>query len=142
MNQYIANMFLQQITDKTVSLWSFTNCQLEEFTNPLYASYVNKHVLFPVASLRRIHLWTGYYCRWNPRMRPQVCFVFFFFTIFFFSNFLLYFVSFHFLFYIFSFLPFRLILFFLRFVIFFCIHLFLHFFIFFRTFSFLSFIFF
>lgn len=58
-------------SEKTQSLWSFVNCQLEEFTNPLYAAYVHTHVLFPVASLRRIHLWTGYYCRWNPRMRPQ-----------------------------------------------------------------------
>ena len=25
----------------------------------------------PDASLRFMKLWTGYYCRWNPRMRPQ-----------------------------------------------------------------------
>ncbi|OWF52926.1 myotubularin-related protein 2-like [Mizuhopecten yessoensis] len=56
---------------KTVSLWSFVNCQKEEFINPLYAAYIHQHVLFPVASMRRIELWTGYYCRWNPRMRPQ-----------------------------------------------------------------------
>ncbi|XP_046565750.1 myotubularin-related protein 2-like [Haliotis rubra] len=59
------------VKENTVSLWSFINCQLEEFTNPLYAAYLHQHVLFPVASLRRIQLWTGYYCRWNPRMRPQ-----------------------------------------------------------------------
>ncbi|XP_070198187.1 phosphatidylinositol-3,5-bisphosphate 3-phosphatase MTMR2-like [Littorina saxatilis] len=61
----------EKVKERTQSLWSFVNCQLEEFTNPLYAAYVHAHVLFPVASLRRIHLWTGYYCRWNPRMRPQ-----------------------------------------------------------------------
>ncbi|XP_076117049.1 phosphatidylinositol-3,5-bisphosphate 3-phosphatase MTMR2-like [Mytilus galloprovincialis] len=61
----------EKLKEKTVSLWSFVNCQLEEFTNPLYASYLHKHVLFPVASMRRLELWTAYYCRWNPRMRPQ-----------------------------------------------------------------------
>ena len=66
-------VWCQKVKERTQSLWSFTNCQLEEFTNPLYAAYVHAHVLFPVASLRRIHLWTSYYCRWNPRMRPQVC---------------------------------------------------------------------
>jgi myotubularin-related protein 1/2 len=25
----------------------------------------------PVASLRRIQLWTGYFCRWNPNLKPQ-----------------------------------------------------------------------
>ncbi|KAK2188568.1 hypothetical protein NP493_128g03026 [Ridgeia piscesae] len=63
--------FKEGVRDKTVSLWSYVNCQLEEFTNPLFAPYVHQHVLFPVASLRRIELWTGYYVRWNSRMRPQ-----------------------------------------------------------------------
>ncbi|XP_013412822.1 myotubularin-related protein 2 isoform X4 [Lingula anatina] len=61
----------EDLKSKTVSLWSYVNSNLDEFTNPLYASYLNQHVLFPVASLRRIQLWTGYYLRWNPRMRPQ-----------------------------------------------------------------------
>ena len=30
-------------------------------------------VLFPVASMRRLDLWTRYYIRWNPTMQPQVC---------------------------------------------------------------------
>lgn len=30
-------------------------------------------MLFPVVSLRHLELWVGYYIRWNPRMRPQVC---------------------------------------------------------------------
>ncbi|KAJ6664939.1 hypothetical protein lerEdw1_005911 [Lerista edwardsae] len=55
---------------KTVSLWSYINSQLEDFTNPLYASYTN-HVLYPVASMRHLELWVGYYIRWNPRMKPQ-----------------------------------------------------------------------
>jgi len=62
----------QKVREKTVSLWSFINCQPEDYTNPLYTSYLHKHVLFPVASMRRIEIWTAYYCRWNPRMRPQV----------------------------------------------------------------------
>ncbi|KAL4230478.1 Myotubularin-related protein 2 [Mactra antiquata] len=60
-----------KVKENTVSLWSFINCQIDEFMNPLYAEYLHKHVLFPVATLRRIEIWTGYYCRWNPRMRPQ-----------------------------------------------------------------------
>ncbi|XP_069739503.1 phosphatidylinositol-3,5-bisphosphate 3-phosphatase MTMR2 isoform X3 [Phaenicophaeus curvirostris] len=55
---------------KTVSLWSYINSQLEDFTNPLYVSYSN-HVLYPVASMRHLELWVGYYIRWNPRMKPQ-----------------------------------------------------------------------
>uniref|UniRef100_A0ACB8FG04 Myotubularin- protein 2 n=1 Tax=Sphaerodactylus townsendi TaxID=933632 RepID=A0ACB8FG04_9SAUR len=56
--------------NKTVSLWSYINSQLEDFTNPLYAGYTN-HVLYPVASMRHLELWVGYYIRWNPRMKPQ-----------------------------------------------------------------------
>ncbi|KAL5011392.1 hypothetical protein ScPMuIL_009943 [Solemya velum] len=61
----------ENVRDNTVSLWGYINCQIEDYYNPLYAAYVHKHVLFPVASLRRIEPWIGYYCRWNPRMRPQ-----------------------------------------------------------------------
>lgn len=65
-------LILQEIPKRTVSLWSYINSQLEEFTNPLYVNYSN-HVLFPVVSLRHLELWVGYYIRWNPRMRPQAC---------------------------------------------------------------------
>ncbi|KAH9519849.1 Myotubularin- protein 2 [Bulinus truncatus] len=61
----------ERVQELTVSLWSFINCQLEEFTNPLYVAHIHQHVLFPVASVRRMEVWTGYYCRWNPRMKPQ-----------------------------------------------------------------------
>lgn len=60
----------EEIPKRTVSLWSYINSQLEEFTNPLYVNYSN-HVLFPAVSLRHLELWVGYYIRWNPRMRPQ-----------------------------------------------------------------------
>jgi hypothetical protein len=61
------------VKQQTVSLWSFINSHTDEFINPLYcAAYVEQHVLFPVASLRQLRLWTNYYCRWNPRVRPQV----------------------------------------------------------------------
>lgn len=63
--------YLQEVYSKTVSLWSYVNSQLEEFTNPLYVNYEH-HVLYPVASLRHLELWVSYYVRWNPRMRPQV----------------------------------------------------------------------
>nr|XP_057942279.1 myotubularin-related protein 2 [Doryrhamphus excisus] len=60
----------EEIPKRTVSLWSYINSQLEEFSNPLYVNFSN-HVLFPVVSLRHLELWVGYYIRWNPRMRPQ-----------------------------------------------------------------------
>ncbi|XP_077448491.1 phosphatidylinositol-3,5-bisphosphate 3-phosphatase MTMR2 [Stigmatopora argus] len=62
--------FKEEIPKRTVSLWSYINSQVEEFTNPLYVNFSN-HVLFPVVSLRHLELWVGYYIRWNPRMRPQ-----------------------------------------------------------------------
>ncbi len=57
---------------KTVSLWSFVNSQKEDCINPLYTPYLHQHVLYPAATMRRIELWTAYYLRWNPRMKPQV----------------------------------------------------------------------
>uniref|UniRef100_A0A8C9TF10 phosphatidylinositol-3,5-bisphosphate 3-phosphatase n=1 Tax=Scleropages formosus TaxID=113540 RepID=A0A8C9TF10_SCLFO len=56
---------------RTVSLWSYMNSQVEDFTNPFYVNYEN-HVIYPVASLRHLELWVSYYVRWNPRMRPQM----------------------------------------------------------------------
>lgn len=60
----------EDLKNKTVSFWSFINSHLDDFLNPLY-SPSNNHVIFPVASLRRINLWTAYYCRWNPFLRVQ-----------------------------------------------------------------------
>lgn len=67
---------LKEIPKRTVSVWSYINSQLEEFTNPMYVNYSNQ-VLFPVVSLRHLELWSGYYIRWNPRMKPQVYHKFF-----------------------------------------------------------------
>ncbi|KAM6909476.1 phosphatidylinositol-3,5-bisphosphate 3-phosphatase MTMR2-like [Xenentodon cancila] len=61
----------KEIQAKTVSLWSYINSQPEDFTNPFYVDYQN-HVLYPLVSSRHLQLWTSYYARWNPRMRPQV----------------------------------------------------------------------
>ncbi|KAM6427367.1 phosphatidylinositol-3-phosphate phosphatase MTMR1 isoform 1-T1 [Liasis olivaceus] len=61
----------EEISTKTVSLWSYINSQVEEFSNPFYVNYKN-HVLYPVASLSHLELWVNYYVRWNPRMRPQM----------------------------------------------------------------------
>ncbi|XP_051824449.1 myotubularin-related protein 1 isoform X1 [Antechinus flavipes] len=59
------------VNTKTISLWSYINSQLDEFSNPFYVNYEN-HVLYPVASLNHLELWVNYYVRWNPRMRPQM----------------------------------------------------------------------
>ncbi|XP_057216291.1 myotubularin-related protein 1b isoform X2 [Triplophysa rosa] len=61
----------KEVYSRTVSLWSYVNSQVEDFTNPLYVNYEH-HVLYPVASLRNLELWVSYYVRWNPHMRPQV----------------------------------------------------------------------
>ncbi|CAB1345534.1 unnamed protein product [Coregonus sp. 'balchen'] len=61
----------KEVQTKTVSLWSYINSQPEDFTNPFYVDYEH-HVLYPLASIRHLELWTGYYVRWNPRMRPQM----------------------------------------------------------------------
>ena len=31
----------------------------------------NVRCIIPQHSVQYLKLWTGYYCRWNPRMRPQ-----------------------------------------------------------------------
>ncbi|ERE65323.1 myotubularin-related protein 2 [Cricetulus griseus] len=60
----------EDIYTKTISLWSYINSQLDEFSNPFFVNYEN-HVLYPVASMSHLELWVNYYVRWNPRMRPQ-----------------------------------------------------------------------
>ncbi|XP_061768319.1 myotubularin-related protein 1-like isoform X5 [Nerophis ophidion] len=61
----------KEVHTRTVSLWSYINSQPEEFTNPFYVDYQH-HVLYPLASCRHLELWSTYYARWNPSMRPQV----------------------------------------------------------------------
>lgn len=61
------------VKESTVSLWSYTNTQLDLYRNPLYWANVHQQlVLIPIASIRHIKLWKSYYCRWNPSMRTQV----------------------------------------------------------------------
>ena len=59
------------VRTRTVSLWSYVNSQIEDYTNPLFASHISNYVIFPVASMRRLELWTAYYVRWNPSLHPQ-----------------------------------------------------------------------
>ncbi|XP_066105015.1 myotubularin-related protein 1 isoform X1 [Saccopteryx bilineata] len=63
--------FKEDVQTKTISLWSYINSQLDEFSNPFFVNYEN-HVLYPVASVSHLELWVNYYVRWNPRMRPQM----------------------------------------------------------------------
>jgi myotubularin-related protein 1/2 len=58
----------------TVALWSWINSTPDLYRNPLFVEpeYTQvQTVLKPVASMRHIRLWKGYYCRWNPAMRTQ-----------------------------------------------------------------------
>ncbi|XP_064390000.1 myotubularin-related protein 2-like [Halichondria panicea] len=59
------------VREKTISLWSFINGQVDMYRNPLYSEQIHQTVLFPTVSIRKLQLWNGYYLRWNPRMRPQ-----------------------------------------------------------------------
>ncbi|XP_036017904.1 myotubularin-related protein 1 isoform X4 [Mus musculus] len=61
----------EDVYTNTISLWSYINSQLDEFSNPFFVNYEN-HVLYPVASMSHLELWVNYYVRWNPRMRPQM----------------------------------------------------------------------
>jgi myotubularin-related protein 1/2 len=72
---FLCNSEKERVKDdvrtRTVSLWSYVNSNLPKFTNPLYAQSTDIHVLFPVASVRRMLHWTAYYCRWNPFLHVQ-----------------------------------------------------------------------
>ncbi|XP_075228079.1 phosphatidylinositol-3-phosphate phosphatase isoform X2 [Lycorma delicatula] len=60
---------VEEVKQRTVSLWAMINSSLDLYRNPLY--YPQQQALVPVASMRYIQLWRGLYCRWNPSMRPQ-----------------------------------------------------------------------
>lgn len=62
----------ENIKNKTVSLWSMINSYPNEYINPLYSEQTINHVILPLASLRRLELWTSYYCRWHPYIKTQV----------------------------------------------------------------------
>ncbi|CAL8283433.1 unnamed protein product [Boreogadus saida] len=68
---FLCSRSFQELQSKTKSLWSYINSQPEEFTNPFFVDQEH-HVLYPLASSRHLELWTGYYARWNPRIRAQV----------------------------------------------------------------------
>jgi len=61
-----------RLSDKTQSLWTFILSRKSMFLNPMYCGPLDeKKALFPSPSIRHMKFWKGYYCRWNPRMRPQ-----------------------------------------------------------------------
>lgn len=55
----------------TQSLWSFINADIGAYLNPTYNDQVDGRSIMPETSERYLKLWTSYYCRHNPRMRPQ-----------------------------------------------------------------------
>lgn len=57
------------VKQRTSSLWSMINSNLDMYKNPLYHHV--PHSLDPVPTMRYIRLWKALYCRWNPSMRPQ-----------------------------------------------------------------------
>eukprot|EP00095_Tigriopus_kingsejongensis_P005833 maker-scaffold425_size175135-snap-gene-0.54 protein:Tk05833 transcript:maker-scaffold425_size175135-snap-gene-0.54-mRNA-1 annotation:"myotubularin-related protein 2" len=63
----------QALSKNSKSLWSHINAHKKLFLNPNYMPPAANEVraIFPETSDRYLKLWTCYYCRWNPRMRPQ-----------------------------------------------------------------------
>lgn len=61
----------KEVRSRTVSLWSMINVNRDDFLNALYMPTYNHHVLMPVASMRHIDLWLGYYGRWNAVLKSQ-----------------------------------------------------------------------
>lgn len=59
----------EELRKWTVSLWSFTNNDMDKYINPFYTK--DQRVLYPVASMRHLDLWVNYYIRWNPWFRQQ-----------------------------------------------------------------------
>lgn len=62
----------EDLKNKTCSLWSYINASPDQYRNPFYNSKNSETVLKPIASMRCVKLWKGYYCRWNPGGQPQV----------------------------------------------------------------------
>lgn len=62
--------WFKELRKWTVSLWSFTNNDMDKYINPFYTK--DQRVLYPVASMRHLDLWVNYYIRWNPWFRQQV----------------------------------------------------------------------
>ena len=61
----------KDVRSRTVSLWSMINVNRDNYLNALYMQTYNHHVLMPVASMRHIDLWLGYYGRWNAVLKSQ-----------------------------------------------------------------------
>ena len=52
-----------QLSSKTISIWTYVNCRLEEFRNVFYTHYEGP--LIASAIMKRIRLWDGFYLRWH-----------------------------------------------------------------------------
>ncbi|XP_055857757.1 myotubularin-related protein 2 [Episyrphus balteatus] len=66
-----AERLKEDLKNKTCSLWSYINASPEQYRNPFYNSNNTGNVLKPIASMRCVKLWKGYYCRWNPGGHAQ-----------------------------------------------------------------------
>jgi len=58
------------LSNKTISLWSYINSNSRSFTNPHYLpnSDPSCRVLIPCVYYPRLQLWVGYYLRWNRKL--------------------------------------------------------------------------
>nr|CAB3264056.1 myotubularin-related protein 2-like [Phallusia mammillata] len=61
----------EDLRKKTKSLWSLVMSLRDDYLNALYVSAYQNHVLLPIAAVRHLDFWAGYYARWNPKMKMQ-----------------------------------------------------------------------
>ena len=57
------------VAERTESVWTFVLERQEQFENQQYME--TKQPLWPSSSLKKLALWTRYYSRWDPEVRPR-----------------------------------------------------------------------
>ena len=57
----------KNLKDRTVSLWSYVNTNVERFINPLFDQSIGELVLYPdpPSSYRVLRMWDAYFYDWH-----------------------------------------------------------------------------
>ena len=62
------------LRERTVSLWSYINSDIDQFLNPMFALQSSARVLVPDPSLRSIRFWHRYFMSWFYRLEVDCAF--------------------------------------------------------------------